>query len=275
MCVSYHLHECRTLFVRLYPLCTQASVESELEALAQQQELSNKQLQEVATIMDRTRKELQETTIKLSESQAKLLRSQQEKSSLGTALQASEQSLQEWSKRASQLQDQLHKLQAFSDEKHQQLTSAIAEMETVKQQQKQMMESSEEQQKRIAIAERSLADKTAVSLELGFFCQCMPNISTFPCLQECSRLSRQLTGRNEECERQTQLYNLVKNRVAQLEADLQEATRNEGEVLLYCILCIYPWHNILDKVEKEAFSFLIFPFCPQEQCSFVYTFNAL
>ena len=51
-------------------------------------------------------------------------------------------------------------------------------------------------------------------------------------VQECDQLSRKLTESRQECERLTELYNRVKERVTQLEANLKETTQNEKKVLL-------------------------------------------
>ena len=117
----------------------------------------------MAALMDRTRKELQETTIKLSESQMKLLRSQQEKDSLVATVQASKLSLKEQSARTSQLEEQLQNQQTIGEEKHKRLANVTAELKAVKEQLKVKMMTLEEQQQTISSVSETLAIKATVS----------------------------------------------------------------------------------------------------------------
>ena len=52
-------------------------------------------------------------------------------------------------------------------------------------------------------------------------------------------MSRKLTDSREECERQVDLYNQVKERAAQMETDLRGATQNEQEVHKLLSSCLY------------------------------------
>ena len=117
----------------------------------------------MAALMDCTRKELQETTIKLSECQTRLLRSQQEKEHLVATVQASKRSLEEKSAWTLQLEDQLQTQQATAEEKRKLLANVSKELQATKEELELKRKTLEDQQRKLSRVSESLETKATVS----------------------------------------------------------------------------------------------------------------